>query len=319
MTQRRDRCGMLARIAVRALGALLLAGGLGLAFLAPWEVYCFYLFSEGGPFHYAGFGVGSFMFANIAAQIVGYEALAAMLIPLGYAHLVGRRWGRHLAEALLTAWLVAGVPFVLAFLAVLLSSKDISPVAGVAACLLMALAYPTLLWLGHRFYRWAAIGRVFAADTGPSCWIERIPPLVLALGVLYALFLLVWHVLILLRGLFPVPGGWVTGMQGITLQAAAIVLLGALLWGTLRQSLWAWWGGLAYIVLLSLAWITSLATSSWAELLTVLELPESEIAMLQGLPLEGYHLAALLAVPVVLLLIQMVRARRAFGAPREPA
>ena len=40
-------------------------------------MYCFYLFSEGGRFHYEGFGFGSFMFGNIASQIVGYYLIAA--------------------------------------------------------------------------------------------------------------------------------------------------------------------------------------------------------------------------------------------------
>src|SRR5512137_3172380 len=84
------------RIAITAIGVLSLLGGTAVGALGPLEMYCFYLFSEGGRFHYEGFGFGSFMFGNIASQIVGYYLIAAMLIPLGYGHLKVRRWARVL-------------------------------------------------------------------------------------------------------------------------------------------------------------------------------------------------------------------------------
>ena len=37
------------------IGVVLLLLGLAAAFLGPVEMYCFYLFSEGGRFHYEGF------------------------------------------------------------------------------------------------------------------------------------------------------------------------------------------------------------------------------------------------------------------------
>ncbi len=64
-----------------AIGVLLLLVGAGSVLLGPAEMYCFYLFSEGGPLHYEGFGFGSFMFGNIATQIMGYYFIAALLIP----------------------------------------------------------------------------------------------------------------------------------------------------------------------------------------------------------------------------------------------
>ncbi len=39
-----------------AIGVFLLLIGLAAALLGPLEMYCFYLFSEGGRFHYEGFG-----------------------------------------------------------------------------------------------------------------------------------------------------------------------------------------------------------------------------------------------------------------------
>ena len=101
------------RLVLVGLGLLLLAAGLGCAFLGPVEVYVFYLFSEGGRFAYEGFRFGSFMFGNIALQVVGYYLAAAVLVPMGYGHLRLRRWARPLAEALLWTWTVLGVPLLL--------------------------------------------------------------------------------------------------------------------------------------------------------------------------------------------------------------
>ncbi len=62
----------------RGFGILLLLGGIFFGLLAPLEIYCFYLFGEGGEFHYRGFAFGSFMFGNITAQIICYYILAAL-------------------------------------------------------------------------------------------------------------------------------------------------------------------------------------------------------------------------------------------------
>ncbi|MBN1145651.1 MAG: hypothetical protein JXA78_00235 [Anaerolineales bacterium] len=88
------------------IGAILLAIGTVSALLGPVEVYCFYLFSEGGRFNYPGFGFGSFMFGNIACQIVGYYLIALLCIPLGYAHLRAWRWARAVSLSLIWCWLI---------------------------------------------------------------------------------------------------------------------------------------------------------------------------------------------------------------------
>lgn len=86
---------------LKAVGVLLLLIGGMASYLAPYEIYAFYLFSEGGKFYYPGFGFGSFMFANITAQVAIYYLLAMIFLPLGYGHLFLRSWARQLAATLL--------------------------------------------------------------------------------------------------------------------------------------------------------------------------------------------------------------------------
>lgn len=116
-----------------AFGMLLLLIGAAAAFIAPLVIYSFYLFSEGGRFHYEGFGFGSLMFGNITAQIVGYYLVAMICIPLGYGYLKSLRWARALSLTSLGFWLVAEVPLIVVFLFVLFTAKDLS-VVGACRC-----------------------------------------------------------------------------------------------------------------------------------------------------------------------------------------
>ncbi|NLT17526.1 MAG: hypothetical protein GXY11_07895, partial [Clostridiales bacterium] len=90
------------------------------------ETRCFSLFSEGGRFHYEGFGFGSFMFGNIAAQVIAYCLTGAVLTFLGYGHLSLRRWAAKLACCLMWAWLLIGLPVIAVVFFLLLASKELT-------------------------------------------------------------------------------------------------------------------------------------------------------------------------------------------------
>jgi len=170
------------------IGAPLLLIGIAATLLGPVEMYCFYLFSDGGRFHYKGFGFGSFMFGNIAAQIVGYYLIAMILIPLGYDHLKLRRWTRPLSLALLWSWLVVGMPLALVFFFILLASKEISVPAAMVTVVLLAASYFVIPGLLIRFYRSRDVRLTFEARDPRSGWIERLPVPVLVLAILQSFY-----------------------------------------------------------------------------------------------------------------------------------
>ena len=122
-------------------------------FLGPLEMYCFYLFSEGGRFHYEGFGFGSFMFGNIASQIIGYYLIALMFIPLGYGHLKMWRWVRTLSLTLLWSWLVVGAPLIVVVFFILAGSKNLSLPVALIALFFLGLSYFVFPGLLIRFYQ----------------------------------------------------------------------------------------------------------------------------------------------------------------------
>ncbi len=301
------------RLIITLLGALLLLVGIVAAVLGPLEMYCFYLFSEGGRFHYEGFGFGSFMFGNIAAQIAGYYLIAAVLIPLGYGHLKARRWARTLSLALLQFWLIVGIPLTIVFAFMLFSAKDMTLAPALVVLILLGLSYFIFPGLLIRFYQSKHVRLTFESRDSGSYWIERVPVPILTLCALFLLYAVVLHVPILFDGMFPFFGVLLFDIVGIFMLDVAIWCLVCLTWGVVRLKRWAWWGSVAYFSLLSLSTILTFATSDFADILARLDLPPTEMTPLQGLPLHGYHFAAFFGLPLLVTLGLIVASKRYFG------
>jgi hypothetical protein len=302
---------------VRAVGLLMFFLGVGSLVLAPLEMICFSWFSEDGRFGYDGFGFGSFMFGNLAMQILGYYVIALVAIPLGWGHLKLRRWARPAALALVQAWWALGVPLLLVFLFVLFSAKDLSVVFAGVAVVLAGLSYVALPGLMTRGYRNAVVRAAFERERPSQSWVERLGTPLLTVGILEAFFVLALQVLVFFGGLFPLITTWARGLTALALIDASIVLLLLLLWGTLTHRLWAWWGGLVYFAAMGALWVITLVRTSWMELLDVMAFPPTEVAILDGIPLQGWHLAALLALPLAGTLTIIARARRQFLQARS--
>ncbi|MFZ5918441.1 MAG: hypothetical protein ACOYZ7_16005 [Chloroflexota bacterium] len=295
-----------------AIGILLLLVGIAAALLGPVEMYCFYLFSEGGRFHYEGFGFGSFMFGNIACQILGYYVIAWLCIPLGYGHLHMRRWARTLAVTLLWFWLVVGMPLVIVFFFILVASKDLSPVAVLIAAILLALSYLVAPGLLIRFYRSPKVRLTFETKDPNSYGIERLPMPTLVLCVLYLFYAIVLHVPIFFKGLFPFFGIFLFDLQGILLIDVSIALLIGLAWGTLKRRAWAWWGAVIYFGLMACSAMLTFLKSSYLDILSGMRFPPTEMEALDGVPLQGFHLAVFFGIPLLITWGLIVLSKRYF-------
>ncbi len=286
--------------------------GVGSLVLAPLEMICFSWFSEGGRFGYEGFGFGSFMFGNLAMQILGYYAIALVAIPVGWGHLRLRRWARPVALALVRAWWVLGIPLLLIFLFVLFSAKDLGVAAAAIALVLAVLSYVALPGLVTRVYRSPIVRTRFEREQPSPHWVERLGTPILTVAILEAFFVLALQVLVFFGGLFPLLTTWARGLPALALIDASMVVLLSLLWGTLTHRRWAWWGGLAYFAAMGVLWVATLVRTSWMALLGVMAFPPAEVAILDGFPLMGWHLAALLVLPLVGTLAMIMRARAEF-------
>lgn len=303
---------------LRVFGALMLLAGIAVAMLAPIEMYSFYLFSVGGPFHYEGFGFGSFMFGNIASQIIAYYLIGLLLIPLGYGHLRLRRWARKLALTALGFWLVVGAVVSVLFLLVLSSSKDPTLTGVLVFTVLLALAYLLVPILMIRFYRSAGVQSTFEMHDPHPHWADDRPIPILVLGFLLLFYAVCMHIPIFFRGIFPLFGTWVFGRHGIMLLAVSMAILSCLAWGVLKIHRWAWWGALLYVAAMTLSSLVTLAKTSWSDLLAGMRFPPSEMEILGELPIQGYHLAIVLAIPLLLTLGLAAYSRRYFLEESPP-
>jgi hypothetical protein len=303
----KDRRGMLFLI-----GGLLLVGGIVIGFFGPLEMYCFYLFSEGGRFHYEGFGLGSFMFGNIAAQIIGYYVIGTLGVTLGYGHVRTRRWVRKLTLTLLWFWVIFGIPLTVVFLFVLMSSKDLSIVGGLIALVLCGLAYFVAPWLLMRFYRSRDVRLTLETRDPKPSWIDDLPQPVLVLGTLLLFYVVVLHIPIYFSGLFPFFGLLLVDLEGIFVIDVSIMCLLGLTWGILKLKPWAWWSALVFLGLLTVSVFVTFSQRSLADILSRMRFPPTEMEALQNLPFHGFHLALMLGVPLLITLGLLIASKPHF-------
>jgi hypothetical protein len=303
----KDRSTMLVGI-----GLLMLLIGIVAAFMGPIEMYCFYLFSEGGRFHYEGFGFGSFMFGNIACQIIGYYVIATVFIPLGYGHVRMRRWARTISLTLLWFWLVVGLPLTIVFLLVLITAKELTLVTVLVVVVFLSVSYSVIPGLLIRFYRSQNVQLTFEAKDPKSYGIEELPLPILVLCALFLFFIIALHIPIFFNGIFPLFGLLLFDLEGFFLIDVSIVCLALLLWGTARLKAWAWWGSVAYFSLLTSSLISTLLRSNLSDILSGMRFAPTEMAALQGVPLQGFHLAVFFGLPLVVTLGLILFSRRYF-------
>jgi hypothetical protein len=295
------------------IGAALLLVGVAAAFLGPVEIYCFYLFGEGGRFHYEGFGFGSLLFGIITWQIFGYYLIALLCLPLGYAHVRPRRWARVAMLSLLWCALIVGLPLLVVFL-LMLSFKELSNAGAMLVVIALAAAYLIMPGLCIRFYRSQGVKRAFEArDTAPHA-IERLPLPVLVLGVLFLFYLLVLHVPLFFNGIVPLFGTWLSDMPGFGVLSLSIWGLAFVTWGVWRQKAWAWWSSWVYFGAMAASSVVTLAPSSLAEILSPMKLPPAEMEILANMPLQGVHLLPFVIVPLALTLVVILVSKRHFAS-----
>jgi hypothetical protein len=253
------------------------------------------------------------MFGNLACQIIGYYVIALLCIPLGYGHVQVRRWARILSLTLLRFWLVVGAPLAVVFFFVLVTAKELSLIAVLIVVILLAVSYLIVPGVLIRFYQSRNVRLTFENKDPRSTWIDRFPIPLLALCSLYLFYAITLHIPIFFNGIFPLFGTFLSGLQGIFLLDASIMVLLLLTWGTLKLRTWAWWGSLIYFGLMTFSWTFTLFKSSYADILATVKFPPRELEFLGGIPLQGSHLAAFVGVPLFLTIGAIMLSKRHFG------
>jgi hypothetical protein len=304
---------------LRTTGFVLVITGLVAAYYGPFEIFVFYLFSEGGQFYYDGFGVGSLWFAALVVQNIAYYLVAALFLPVGIGHLKLRRWSLTLAQLYSWFWLGAGIWLVgngiwlvpslyrleLREEALSLQWVPLGIFFFVFLILLPALA----VW----FYNSRQVKATFAAHDPQRYWTEKYPFPLLALSLLFVIMIIVLHVGIFFQGVFPLFGQIMLGRQAAPFIALCVLILGILIYGTVRLKGWAWWGALIFISALTISAVLSFSRHSLYDISLLMSLPAYEMEFIDKLtPLHHYHLVGLVALPLLVALGLVVYSKRYF-------
>lgn len=268
--------------------ALLLAGLLGV-YYGPLEIYVFYLFSEGGRFNYDGFGVGSLWFAYLVAQNLGYYIVAAVCLPLGLGHLGLRRWALTLARLYLWFWLAAGILLAWNWLWLSLSTTLPDLTQAFPSLQLQAIGWTAFVAmivlpvLGLGFYYSTTVGQVFEEHDPKVHWTERYPFRLLALQLFFLILILVLHLAVFFQGIFPLFGRLLLGRSSAYILSACVLAAVVLMYGIARQKIWAWWGSLVFLSLLSVSTWMTFSRYRFYDIILRMNLPGAEIDFLNRL------------------------------------
>lgn len=309
----------LIRVLLKIIGFALILVGLVAAYYGPLEIFVFYLFSEGGRFHYDGFGVGSIWFAALVVQNIGYYVIAAICIPIGIGHLKLRRWALTLTQLYIWFWLGAGILLAANLIALIPQTFNLElsqdqlitrlAIIGVFTFFSLILLPVLALW----FYRNKKVSSLFWENDPYTYWTENFPFPLLALLLLYVIMIMVMHTAIFLQSLFPVFGQIIFGRQSVYLISLCILVLGILTVGIIRLKDWAWWGSLVYLTLLSVSSLISFSQHSFYEIIQMMSLPTFEKELLEELTLvHDFYLVGLVAAPLLAALGLLIYSKRYF-------
>jgi hypothetical protein len=263
--------------------------------------------------------MGSFWFAALVVQNLGYYVIAALFLPVGIGHVKIRRWALTLTQLYLWFWLGAGLLFFGHFVWLIpaVLKLDIArdtmtlrlSVVGSFSFLFLVSLPSLALW----FYRSEKVKSVFKEHDPNNYWTERYPFPLLALLLLYIITILVLHLAIFFQSLFPVFGQIMLGRPAVYIISFCILILGFLIYGTVRLKKWAWWGALGFVSLLTISTLLSFAGKQFYDIVMLMSLPAYELEFLGNMPLlQDVPVLGLFSMPLLAALGLVIYSRRNF-------
>ncbi len=302
-----------AQLIVKILGILQLLIGFSSLGIAPVEIYCFYLFSEGGVFYYDGFGIGSFVHGLIVAQIFAFYGIGLLFIIIGYGHIKLKNWTLNLSISSIWFWIIFGIPVMVFFLP-LLTTKEIDTqypilLLGFAALLLIIIIPGLLLF----FYNQRSVKELFRTQYDLENKSQIMPVRSYLVLLVYLLFILLFHILIFYQGIFPMFGKFLTGRCGITIYGVLILMTILLIYGLINKIYFSWVGSIIIISLLITSSIITTIGYKYAEIIELLKLPKLENDIFFKLPLKSIYLLIPVLYILTTSLIIIIRSKKYFN------
>jgi hypothetical protein len=304
---------------INILGILQLAIGLLSLGIAPLEIYSFYLFSEGGRFYYDGFEVGSFLYGLIFAQIIGYYFIAFIFIPIGYGHLKLKVWALKLSKSCIWFWIIFGLPIMMFFLP-LLSMKEIEvkyPIFFSASIILLFIIIIPGLLLS--FYNQKNVKELFKNKSYSDAGIRNMPINGYLLLLVYILYIMIFHIMLFYRGIFPFFGTFLIDFKGLLLHDLCILLMFLLIYGLLKRKYWTWILSITFFVLMSISTFMTLINYQYINIIELLDFPKVENDIFMKLPLKSSYILMAIVGILLLTIILIIKTKNYYIKERKYA
>ncbi|MDD5290797.1 MAG: hypothetical protein PHZ04_01645 [Patescibacteria group bacterium] len=263
-------------ILIKIFGVLFLVIGLFSLFHVPAEFTSFYIFMDGGNFHYAGFGFGSLMFAFIIFNAMAYFILASLGIPLGIGNFSLKKWGLNLSIATAKTVLMLGLALLTSFLFSfnLLHTLELHQTIIISTFLLLFLiALPCLL---IKFYKDPNTKQLFKKSKVEG-YFEKQSSEKLTVVLLNLFWASIFYLFLFFKGVFPLFGEFVVKRDGTYYLSIAIFVLLVLAYLFYKNRYYARYLMLGYYVILFIAFIPTFLKHNSNDFLNLLNLPVYEV------------------------------------------
>jgi hypothetical protein len=233
-----------------------------------------------------------------ASALCGLMAIA--FVWLGIGSIRARRWACELLLSLSWIWLLTGIcsmavgmlvvpPMIRGFGAESGLPSGTAPLVIFVIFGVIGLLYVVLPGLFVLFYRSPHVAATCRARHPDPQWIDACPSRLLTLTVVWVLLAVSTLLMPAYNFFFPFFGRALTGAAGAVLWALVLALCVALAIGTCRRASWAWWSGMALTLAGTLSSILVVLRLDLSQIMTLMNLPEDQVAMMETLPvLEGW-------------------------------
>jgi hypothetical protein len=163
------------------------------------------------------------------------------------------------------------------------------------------------------FYKSAKVRTVFEAHDPNLYWTERYPFPLLAVLLLFLISIIVLHIAMFFQAMFPMFGRISLGRDSVYILALCSLIFVVLIYGIARLKLWAWWGSLVYVSLLTVSSVMTFSRYRFYDIVQMMNLPAYELEFINKMLLiHDYRLVGLITVPLLAALILLIYSRQYF-------
>lgn len=238
--------------------------------------------------------------------------IALISIPLAIGHFKKSFWIKKIALTLLYVWMIIGIPISSIILLIISTEKEPSLFIVILTASIFIVFYSIIAPLCIKFYRSKNIESELNLKNYQSHFINNYPLTLMILILIYFFIIYAFHSLLFIRGIYPLFGIWLNGLDGILLISISISLFFAIIIGTLYKKLWAWWSALIYILLFLLSSIVTLTSTDYPALIASLHLPEFENNIIINWPISNNFLLVFSSIFFISILIAVFISRKYF-------